>query len=854
MNQNQKASALILTIGFVALVVSLASAFMVNASSKFDESVSVKLANLAEQAAQSGFIHARKVIIEDYANDNYTSIQSRYRMEFNPLDTAGNPMDSMSLHRPPKNRADTSPRINVSSNDSVTWHAIETYQGDWEHMGNWDMAYGWARIDGRTSRYHDIMFVDDKGNTVDEVIADYVVRYTMEIADEEGKLSVNPDYPGHPLPIDYSDPDNKDYLAYKSYIHRFAKAMRSMNSAIAEERLPQEVYTDYGGKTFYHLYDQILEGVNASGGGVWSNKQGYNNEVVRYDRLFRGTGTQVFDNGGWHERPGWLALLPGKVFSYNHIRSTYQSEDHIDKLRQRFSPFASGLRDDDWPAGQEGFDSTITNIPNPNCPWVVNVPTMTTYAQQSVIFGLSSQLRAGGYGPNWDKGGSGTTLDLFGKNYPEAFPLSLDSGRYVPLIGGDLAGSKVINGTNRLPGVPFTCGKKVEYPVPDMYANSYWWDVAAALWKATSVGKSIWSFKGDIHKNGADKEVFVYDPNCRITTAPGDLSENPGLMLAQLESEFLRILGERVDISVGGGPSLTYGLNQGLLATPITNTTVTVGYGPQPETKGLWDRVERDGNVALGINDIELELTTDTNAYDQKIGYRYTVGARLAERKAQLQMGENTRSMEYLLNDVRMSIFGTPALNFNYDDASGNNSVDTSADGEDAESTVNGWWGYDDLGNRTRYWSWWFEGVDITYVASNNWLQMPGWFRFYRRGGSPFVARYNGTEWQELNNTERDLFFDINKHFLEDDFLSDPAAKPIKPFSATGRFQVKRSRIFNIVCRGEVYDINVNSRISQFRAEQILHVDPNKDEDLSDTVVLYQRSIGRNKSGSAVAE
>lgn len=826
-SQMRAGSALIMTIGFVVLVVSLGSVFLVNAAAKYDESISLKLTNYAEQATQTAFAHARRELLLDYVNNTYSSYQSGARMDFYPLDTSGDPMHHKSELFGKNDNPD--PRVNAYNSDRVTLHMAETYQGSYNATGLYDSAYGLNLGNDRSSRYHDIFFVDSNGNVTDELLADYVVRYTAEISDEEAKFSINPDYPGHPLAFDYTDPDNPDYLACEAYIHRYAKGIRSFTGAVAQEYNRSGFHKDQPRKKLYHVYDQIFEGSdNTMSQGFSRGNNG--TEMVRYDRLFRGIGLTP-EMTGWNSYDHWMQTIPGKVFSYGQIKAHWMSGDHTDDVGRKYSPYTTGLRDQSWPAGEQGRPPRIGNIPNPNCPWHINAVTMSQYTMQSMIFGLSSHLRSIRTDANWSKKGNTSTLDLFGPNYPEAFPLAMDAGKAVHLIGGDLnANNKIVNGTVTLPKKPdFFSGSR--FRIPLSYANSYWWDVAASLYKATLVAKSVWNWGVAPGNLSINHSIRVQDPNSKISTTPADLSANRDQMLADLEAEFLRIIGEDVDISAGGA-GFSYILREGLLATPKTGATVTVGFGDQDtateRSSGPTDRWNRS------YGDITLASTGKTNGI-------------LAFRNCKLTNGENTRAMEYLLNDVRMSIFGTPALNFNHDDADLDGTPETAADSDDAESTVNGWWDYDNSGNRIRKWSWWYEGVPLTHDPANQWLEYPTWYRFYSDSG-PVVQRWDGEAWLTLTTAERNLFFAVNKAFLNERFLVS-GTDPIKPFSASGRLYVGHSHVFNIVARGELYDINLNQRVTQFTAEQFLHIDPNHDNDLSDTTVLYQRTYSENKSG-----
>ncbi len=830
---HNRASALIMTVAFISLVISLGAVFLTQTSSKLSESVSEKVVNYAHLACDYGMEHAKNTMLSDHKNHTYTSYKSKYVTDFLPVTTSGTPVGL--LDSVDGIYADSDDRVNLKQSDRVTYIMAEAFQNSLRETSNWNSAYGYmydirdtsnSSGNSRSSRWYDLYYLDANGDRVaTEAAAEFVVRYTVETADEYGKAAINPSYPGHPIPFDFNDPDNLDYLSYQTYLHRYGKALRSMIGAPRLSVGGKQGYMKAAVGSFRPLYAQEKENVNAEADPGHRALDGNKQDLrINYDMLFRGVGLTQYQP---RDYKAMTPTIAGKNYSYGQMNASFKtakSELADNRLPRMFSPFTRGLRDADL-AGADDFPDSVSNIPDPNCPWHVNVCTSTLFTIQGMIFGMSTHTQTQYNGKSWYSGkGGGKTLDLFGKNYPEAFPLDIDAGKPVFLIGGDRDGSgKTINGTMHLPRSPRIhkiTGQHGRFIFHRAYRNSYWGDVCVALYQACAVGKSIWNFG----KAPADSD-------CRITTTPGDLTADPKVMQAQLEEEFLRILGENVTINYSSAPApqgtYSYIVNDGLLATANK-----VGLPDTPPSDPSTYNGSHYSFVGYNqISDLTADLTRSNGTWSNNNADSYDDRDFLLRRRAcSLPPHANTRAMEYLINDVRMSVFGSPALDFNRDGV--------------AESTRAGW--RDENGNTK--WSWWFDGVPLAHSTSGDlkWLEIPTWYRMSLSGGAAQLERWTGVEWEPWTQNIN-TFFRANKAFLNEDFVTSNSGLPIKPWSATGRLFVGKSHVFSITCRAEVFDLISENRIAQYTAEEFVNIDANKDGEFDDTYVIYRRTYGRTK-------
>ncbi|NRA39043.1 MAG: hypothetical protein HRU15_12945, partial [Planctomycetes bacterium] len=518
-----------------------------------------------------------------------------------------------------------------------------------------------ADITSPVARWYNVDYLDESmmsilpenATSADEAEAlenaQYITRYAAEIIDLDGLMRINPDYPSTPnLPGDHNydnskpsfptdfdasnpaDP-NEGYLKYQSYMNRYARSVLSMQST-------REVRTT-NAHMFHKGYDPLdLRITNARlDGGLMINSKGSVGPVSR-----RSSSSQMFRGAmySWAFYDGGAARLKefsyaGKAHNYHTLGHYFQS--HVLGVGyimysegQMFGPFGAGMRDQSWDDANVSSPVNGTAADNPNVPWRVNLLTSTSRVREMMILSLSSHImfaRDGDF-PSGEAGQPGfrnragsAAADLFGEHYPEAFPLGLDDGRDVLYIGALKAKETITNASAEVRKVEgFKIGGTQDQSGFPLWSNrfSYWFDVVSALGKATESAYFAWNRDWDPRLR--DKDGRTEAGPVKTKTDPGSLirpsESDRDAMIQQVEEEFLRILGENLT-----NPST------GLLA----GNKVETGYGaPRP--------------------------------------------------MSQLYPSTNTRAMEYLLNDIRMSFFGTDARNFNAD-----------GDGSDdyAESTVN---------------------------------------------------------------------------------------------------------------------------------------------------------------------
>ncbi len=203
--------------------------------------------------------------------------------------------------------------------------------------------------------------------------------------------------------------------------------------------------------------------------------------------------------------------------------------------------------------------------------------------------------------------------------------------------------------------------------------------------------------------------------------------------------------------------------------------------------------------------------------------------------------GDNTRAMEYFLNDLMISVFGKANPNFTVGDNVTNESIalDFNQDGY-AESTVTGWY---DHNNSQRVWSWWWDGlgpyVKLKNPDQNDYMKRAGWYRFVEGSTTPYrrtnvtASSPAGIGWEAVPDIP--TFYEYN-----DIWLKERGSYPIKPFSKTGRMYIGKSRYFCAYIRAEVYDVVKAKPVAAVNRKVWYILDPNQDGDLSDNYVPLQ--------------
>ncbi|MFW5830039.1 MAG: hypothetical protein ACOCXA_07230, partial [Planctomycetota bacterium] len=460
----------------------------------------------------------------------------------------------------------------------------------------------------------------------------------------------------------------------------------------------------------------------------------------------------------------------------NRGTHTHQAGRTIDT---HFLGYAPGLRG----PGIGGRDAVTT-------PWQVNVLTASPNALRACVFGLLSHMRTQG------------NFDVLGKGYPEPFPLGLEEGRYIPLLGG--AGFEDEWGGERFSGMSF--GIETGWPwritPPSSIRLGYMMDVAVALDLAIAQARTLFNERVPTASFGVpDTEL---DPN-----AP-----NGAAITRDLVREMLRILGEPDVRQLAGQP---YASSVGGI---LGGAVVDVGLGPTGDIHG-WHH----------------PVGGTSNWYRSKPGL--------------VIQGADTRALEYALNDFCISLFGFANPDWRVGQSDLLRAVDFNGDGM-VESTITGWWD----GSQT-VWSWWWDGLGPTAYLDPNprdavqdagapeWMLQPTWYRL--RGGE--LLRWTGAEWVLVGGADKTLFQDYNSIWLHTASAGSAMppghtrASPIRPFSATGRLFVGLSRSFTILQRSELYDLNARSPLHREDRYSIYHRDPDGDGAFDDAYLSLTQSL-----------
>ena len=813
LTSQRRATVLIMSVAVIVLMVTMATAFLRAVSPQRGAGQRQLIQRLADVAARSAQAHAIDAILDDYNNQSFTSLRGSWHQAFLPLAADNNAVESWeeSGITGTARVAVLDDDINVLPENRLLWmlsrwglDSVPVYAGK---SSSFSKVLG--AIDDNDSslpaaRWYNLSYLDKNMLSIIDQSADelealnnaqYIMRYAVEILDADSHININPDYPNFPnisgepgydnmqpsFPVHYdaSDPDNLNYLKYQSYLQRFGRAIRSMHSTRDARSNNLHPYV-YG----YEPFDTERSDIALDGTQRGNSKATYSifSSRIMSEYFFRGDVSRWNTWANSHDNKQQTFIYAGPVHSPWIIAPVWdgsgtQAVDYsLPQTAQLLQPYGQGLRDQSWDPGRANSWHNGTSANNPNVPWNVNALTASVYVRSHMLLSLSADLMFQERG----NGSRSSQMNLFGEQYPDPFPLSLDDGRHVDFIGLDGA-----NGLSRIDfGFTMHGGTDTDGQILRASSNSYWWDAIAGLALSLQRAQEVFNRQWD-PTNTTVASGSIYDPASLLDPS----TTNPATIQLQIESEWLRIIGENlVDPSTG------------LLASLEHGNTVLVGYG---------------------------------DAADKKA--------------SRLEPGDNTRAMEYLLNDLRMSFFGSAPLNFNGDDVNQDGVVDQA----DAESTCSGWWH-----NGVHMWSWWWDGVQRTEVVGNEWMQKPCWYRFwygesqmatpYMPGQRNRIARWTGTMWQEyiVGDPEFDALLAINTPFLNDPQGApwSDINLPIKPWSASGRFFVGKSKLYRLISRGQVYDNIIGKASGEVNLETTFAIveDPTTNN-LEDSHVIYKR-------------
>ena len=211
-------------------------------------------------------------------------------------------------------------------------------------------------------------------------------------------------------------------------------------------------------------------------------------------------------------------------------------------------------------------------------------------------------------------------------------------------------------------------------------------------------------------------------------------------------------------------------------------------------------------------------------------------------KDAALHPTDNTRSMEYVLNDWMISLFGKSnpspgAYQVGADIVDDSIAFDFNSDGH-VESTVTGWYDHE---AQKRTWSWRWDGLGpyVNLKLENDYMKRPGWYRFVEgelTNGKLTPFRKVGNEWTPVPDIES--FYTYN-----DIWLHPRGQYPIKPFTKTGRLFIGKSKMLYGFIRGEVYNLTEEKVAAASNRNFAYKLDPNNDGDYSDNVLLIQSEM-----------
>ncbi len=850
-------SALIMVISLLVLLTTIAITFLELVGRQYNSTIGVAAQVKAEIAVQQAQAHLIRCFNDSAAKPtrktdddplNYTSLANQqWRREFEPVtdpdgnpftDTVdfpnGDPMQGQALSVPASSTGMPSTTM-VSSSPIVNSNTRLYDLIDADMLGTVDMftlLFGHTkRFNGKNqywSRWHNIEYLDAEFKTVEiddsktpvekadiRRSSRYVLRYTAQALDLSGLHTINNNFP-HELGTDSinrgsASTDSAHYIRYQNYLKTYGRSIKSMRAAVS------------GGKQYRasHSFDplddeSVATNVEVGGDGLAKSAIKTGNQAMRDD--WRLLVERAFRDGDltWSTRYGgnFAPLSPGlkgRVQTWSHLRTVYK-KGSIYANNFFLTPWGLGMLDETL------YDGAAADADPVSTPWKINLLSAPNTNLRAAVFGLHSHLKTitTWHNSNYTmtKGNMESAAnahkarihpsDLFGRDYPEAFPLALDSGRNVPVSGIGANASRPIGTETYWYGN----GQVKRHSLnPNLYHKefptigtrlSYVHDIMVALHSAIDDARVLWDEEKNLitgdEENAGPWGAWRYrggKNNSHIKPVSASTSEDE--MMQMIIREVYRILGEG-EIS-GSNPAVSQGSYSRDAVYDPNGRTLLAGGGTF---------VGR-GSFGSGSGDWEIY--------------------------SELEPGANTRAMEYVLNDFMISLFGKANPDYVVGSKDyANIAVDFNGDGH-AESTVSGWWDYN---NNQRVWSWWWDGlgpyVRLASDGSEDYMKKAGWYRFE---GGKVKRKLSGDRWEEITSTGN--FFDWNNIWL-----TGNTTYPIKPFAKTGRFYIGKSTLMNGFIRGEVYDIMNKRPLAVADRYFVYRIDPNNDGDFSDNHVIIQ--------------
>ena len=818
MSQCRSASAMILVISMLVLMVTMSTAFMTNMSNQRGTAILTS----ARTRAQVGIDQAQNKIILQLIK-SYTDT-TPYTKRSSGSEGAAWYRDNLPVNNPDGDvwTDDGVPMgkgwdafelddLNIVNLDGIELPDMIGVTTNDNRLDFWGVLPGGYNLGSRTrARWHNLEFFDEHmlpiemEDTLSEsqkaelrAGARFVLRYAAQIVDYEGMINVNNNYPN--APIQPNPSDQTKYNRYQAYLKHFGRSIKSMHDTLGSFR-------GVGGYQGQRRHRSVIDPLDVEEAGYRADGTSFNvdNELKNDNRLkcehaFRGDSMNWMENVQYRNENNNNEHFPtlathikggGRLFTWAQIGRQNLGRNSWVHGAFKFAPFGGSL------LGPElGGPNEVT------VPWRLNYMSAVGPAVSRVFGSMTSHAKLSGR--------NSSTVDIFGPNYPEAFPLGIDDGRDIPLVGevnlnakSDLFAGGQIKLENN-----FVLGDGAFH---NCYKHSFWSDILAAhvavrkrvnqVWHSNKSedrgGDAVFSvnnyaFQFENPYNSSDKANPSY-------ILPGEI--NLDNMLNQLIRETCRVLGEG-EIRAG---------------TPATS----------------WNQFNPSEQSLLGRG-------------ESFVGMGHTFGGGSNNRplkRCRLSHAANTRAMEFALNDVLISLYGKANPFYSHQDHYSHKdqyqqiAVDFNNDGL-AESTMTGWYNGE---TEERTWSWWCNGVGPFGQPTAEWMKYPSWIRFHESGD---VQRKVGFQWLDLTPSEKTELQRIFDVWLDPEWVSGTTISPIKPFSHTGRFFMGKSKVFHVFSRCELYNIVDKSRLAAINRSFVYSIDPNDDKDLSDSHFVVRKEF-----------
>ncbi|NRA37305.1 MAG: hypothetical protein HRU15_04140, partial [Planctomycetes bacterium] len=535
-------SAILIVTSLLVLMVTLAMSFLSIVSRQRGSALLAAAQTRAEITMIAGQNITIKNLLEEYTDGiKYTTpMTAKWRIDNNPLnDPDSNPWTygtaATGVPRLSWPGASTDPLINTPHGFSLADMTGTDVGGARNKMWGLDTSYDHQTKLSTYARWHSHEFYDElmKPIFVDKNLSNalqadikntarYVSRYAIEIMDLSAQLNQTNNFPGAPI-LPNASSDEISYNRFQNYLSHYGRSIKSMWAST--DRSDSQGVSNYqfrsnDAEPAIDIFDEEPLNTLTTGEAIkfynpassnWNHRMLFDARL-RIERTFRMNPLRwVNDQGG---NDVLMPFVKSPPLSWAQIGLTHRSDEvmhaygWISHKRLSFVPFANDMRDQSL----GGNESVST-------PWKINLLTSGSLQRSRMIAGLSSHLKHGALGEN---AANGCTADLFGRGYPEAFPLGLDDGRDIPLIGEiisnkDSGGAISYNYGTALVGNRYWNSRGNNYSGHNKnyfhhaYENSYWLDIFAALDEAIFMAQSRWGQGSDyIDANEASSSSYHF--------------------------------------------------------------------------------------------------------------------------------------------------------------------------------------------------------------------------------------------------------------------------------------------------------------------------------------------------------